>query len=123
MNTSGSSLGRTYAIYPYNRKAAITTKGEISSTLAAEQSYVENSVGRGANMMVAVTSSKKGSHLSFKNMCSYICVELYGKDITLQNIKLQTIVARGLPELWWSIVQVTLCLWLQLQQAPQILLH
>ena len=90
LNTSGSSLGRTYAIYPYNRKAAITTKGEISSTLAAEQSYVENSVGRGANMMVAVTSSKKGSHLSFKNMCSYICVELYGKDITLQNIKLQT---------------------------------
>ena len=73
-SSSGSTLSRSYAIYPYNRSATITSDGVISSELAVEQSYVENSVSRGANMMAAVTSSKKDRHLSFKNLCSYVCV-------------------------------------------------
>ena len=87
-SSSGSTLSRSYAIYPYNRSATITSDGVISSELAVEQSYVENSVSRGANMMAAVTSSKKDRHLSFKNLCSYVCVELYGKGVLLKNIKL-----------------------------------
>ena len=88
--SSGKSLGRTYALYPYNKSTSISSDGVISSTLAADQIYAENSVGRGANMMVAVTSSKKDNQLNFKNLCSYICVELYGKNVLLKSLKLQT---------------------------------
>ena len=86
---SGSKLSRTYALYPYNRNTTITSDGVISSELTATQNYVENSVGRGANMMAAVTSSKKGKHLGFSNLCSYVCVELYGKNVLLRDIKLK----------------------------------
>ena len=82
---SGSKLSRTYALYPYNRNTTITSDGVISSELTATQNYVENSVGRGANMMAAVTSSKKGKHLGFSNLCSYVCVELYGKNVLQCN--------------------------------------
>ena len=88
-NGSGSSLGKSYALYPYSRNAKITTDGVISSELAATQVYVKNSVSRGANMMAAMTSSKKDTHLSFRNLCSYVCVELYGKNTLLRSIKLK----------------------------------
>ena len=87
---SGSGLNRTYAVYPYNRNTTITSDGVISSELVATQSYVKNSVARGANIMTAVTSSKKGMHLSFSNLCSYICVELYGKNVLLRSIKVKS---------------------------------
>ena len=89
-NGSGSSLGRAYALYPYNRNAKITSDGVISSELAATQIYVKNSVSRGANIMVAMTTSKKDMHLGFRNVCSYICVELYGKNTFLRSLKLKT---------------------------------
>ncbi len=89
-STSGTALGRTYAIYPYNRKATINKDGKMTSTLAADQNYVANSVARGANMMVAVTASKKDNHLHFKNLCSYICVEFYGKNTMLTTLSLKT---------------------------------
>ena len=88
-SVSGASLGRSYAVYPYNRAVAITEQGEISTSLVSEQSYVENSVAKGANMMVAVTTSESDRHLSFKNLCSYISVDLYGKDVTLKSLKLK----------------------------------
>lgn len=87
---SGSGLSRTYAIYPYNRNTTITADGVISSELTATQSYVKNSVARGANIMTAATSSKKDMHLSFNNLCSYICVELYGKNVLLRSIKVKS---------------------------------
>lgn len=88
--TSGSSLGKTYAIYPYNRDAKINSDGVMSSELATTQDYVENSVSRGANVMAAVTSSKKDKHLSFSNVCSYVCVEFYGKEVLLRSLKLKS---------------------------------
>ena len=86
---SGTPLDKVYAIYPYNRSTAINDQGVISTALSSEQSYVINSVARGANMMAAVTATAADTHLSFKNLCSYLCVELYGKDVTLRSIKLE----------------------------------
>ena len=71
--SSGSKLSRTYALYPYNRNVTINSDGVMSAELVATQSYVANSVARGANMLAAATSSKKGKHLGFSNLCSYMC--------------------------------------------------
>lgn len=89
-NTTGTSLGRTYALYPYNQSATITTDGVMSSTLISEQGYVVNSVGKGSNMMVAVTASDTDSHLSFRNLCSYLCIKMYGKGVTLKSLTLKS---------------------------------
>ena len=86
---AGVALSRTYALYPYDSSATITADGVISTTLMAEQSYAVNSVGLGANMMVAVTASADDSHLSFRNVCGYVCVKLYGKGVTLKSLKLK----------------------------------
>ena len=88
--SSGSKLSRTYALYPYNRNVTINSDGVMSAELVATQSYVANSVARGANMMAAVTSSKKGKHLGFSNLCGYVCVEFYGKNVLLRDIKLKS---------------------------------
>ena len=88
-SATGTALGRTYALYPYDAAAAITTNGVISTTLMAEQGYVVNSVGRGANMMVAVTASAEDNHLSFRNVCGYVCVKLYGNGVTLKSLTLK----------------------------------
>lgn len=86
---TGTALGRTYALYPYDAAATISSDGVISTTLMAEQGYVVNSVGRGANMMVAVTASADDNHLSFRNVCGYLCVKLYGKGVTLKSLTLK----------------------------------
>ncbi len=52
---TGNTLEAIYAIYPYDEDATITDKGEISLSLPATQYYAENSFGRGANTMIAVT--------------------------------------------------------------------
>ena len=88
--SSGSKLSRTYALYPYSRSMTINSDGVISTELVATQLYAANSIGRGVNMMAAVTSSKKGKHLGFTNLCSYICVELYGKDTFIRELRLKS---------------------------------
>jgi hypothetical protein len=40
--------------------------------------------------MAAVTSSKKDKHLSFSNVCSYVCVEFYGKEVLLRSLELKS---------------------------------
>ena len=89
-SASGSKLGRTYAIYPYSRTTTINSDGVISSELVSKQSYAQNTIGRGVNMMAAATSSKKSKHLGFVNLCSYVCIELYGKDMLIRNINLKS---------------------------------
>ena len=49
---TGNAFDHIYALYPYNADARITDEGIISLTLPAEQTYAENSFGRGANTMI-----------------------------------------------------------------------
>lgn len=85
---SGEALDRVYALYPYSSTAEITTSGRITTELPAEQCYAKNSFGRGANSMVAATKSVDDKSLSFKNLCGYIKLKLYG-DAKIKSIKLQ----------------------------------
>ncbi|MBR5139010.1 MAG: leucine-rich repeat protein [Alistipes sp.] len=84
----GSALATNYAVYPYSKDTSITEDGTISIILPAVQEYAHNSFGVGANTMVAVTENNDDYFLSFKNLCGYLKLKLYG-DVIVKSIKLQ----------------------------------
>ena len=77
---TGNQLKAIYGLYPYDPQASISDTGEISLTLPAVQSYAENSFGRGANSMIAVTESVDDTFLMFKSLCGYLKLYLYDLD-------------------------------------------
>ncbi len=84
---TGNDLSSIYALYPYDENTTITDIGVISLTLPATQTYAENSFGKGANTMVAVTESVEDTFLSFKNACGYLKLKFYGDDVTITSIE------------------------------------
>ena len=87
---TGNALDRIYAIYPYDETATITDDGQISLTLPAVQTYAENSFGRGANTMLAVTENVEDTFLGFKNVCGYLKLKLYNsEDATIKSIEIK----------------------------------
>ncbi|MBR7102398.1 MAG: hypothetical protein IKC92_02265 [Tidjanibacter sp.] len=90
---SGNPVERNYALYPYastNKFFFGDTEAEnyIRHTLPATQTYKENSIAPGANVMVAVTSDAADGNLVFRNVCSYLRVKLYGVDQRVGSIVL-----------------------------------
>ncbi len=88
---TGNALEAIYAIYPYDEDATITDKGEISLSLPATQLCAENSFGRGANTMIAVTENVEDTFLGFKNACGYLKLKLYNES----GAKLKSVEVRG----------------------------
>lgn len=88
---TGNALEAIYAIYPYDGDATITDKGEISLSLPATQYYAENSFGRGANTMIAVTENVEDTFLGFKNACGYLKLKLYNES----GARLKSVEVRG----------------------------
>lgn len=95
---TGNDLDRYLALYPY----ASTTKyvyGQngapdyIQYTLPSTQTYAAGSVGKGANVMVAVTADLDDFDLLFRNTCSFLQVRLWGADA--QTIKSVTVTTLG----------------------------
>ena len=77
---TGNAFDRIYAVYPYDETATITDKGIISLKLPAVQQYAENSFGKGANTMIAVTENLEDTFLAFKNACGYLKLKLYAPE-------------------------------------------
>lgn len=86
---TGNDLSSIYAAYPHDENTTITDNGVISLTLPATQTYAENSFGKGANTMVAVTESVEDTFLSFKNACGYLKLKLYGDNVTIASIEVK----------------------------------
>ena len=85
-----NSFNNIYALYPYNPDVRITEEGVITLTLPTEQTYAENSFGRGANTMLAVTENLEDTSLAFKNACGYLKLKLYNsKGVTIQSIEVK----------------------------------
>lgn len=76
---TGNELDAIYAVYPYDENATITDKGVMTIHLPATQNYAENSFGKGANTMLAVTESVEDTFLGFKNACGYLKLKLYNE--------------------------------------------
>lgn len=88
---TGNTLGAIYAVYPYDAGATITDEGTISLTLPATQTYAENSFGRGANTMIAVTENIEDTFLGFKNACGYLKLKLYNAE----GVRVKSIEVKG----------------------------
>ena len=87
---TGNALDRIYAVYPYDETTTITDDGQISLTLPAVQTYAENSFGRGANTMLAVTENVEDTFLGFKNVCGYLKLKLYNAEgATIKSIEVK----------------------------------
>lgn len=87
---TGNALDRIYAVYPYDETTTITDDGKISLTLPAVQTYAENSFGRGANTMFAVTENVEDTFLGFKNVGGYLKLKLYNADgATIKSIEVK----------------------------------
>ena len=87
---TGNALDRIYAVYPYDETATITDDGQISLTLPAVQTYAENTFGRGANTMLAVTENLEDTFLPFRNVCGYLKLKLYNADgATIKSIEVK----------------------------------
>ena len=85
-----NALDAIYAIYPYDENASITDNRVISLTLPAVQNYAENSFGRGANTMIALTENLEDTFLSFKNACGYLKLKLYNAEgATIKSIEVK----------------------------------
>lgn len=80
----------TYAVYPHSSEIRLDeTDYYLTVTMPSEQTYVENSFGLGANMMVAISETNQ---LHFKNVGSFLRVRLYSEDATISSI---TITSKG----------------------------
>ena len=87
---TGNAFACIYALYPYNEGSRISDEGVISLTLPAVQNYAENSFGRGANTMIAVTENLEDTFLAFKNACGYLKLKLYNADgATLKRVDIK----------------------------------
>ncbi len=87
---TGNALGAIYAVYPYDENAGINDETRvISLTLPATQTYADNSFGKGANTMIAVTENIEDTFLGFKNACGYLKLKLYGEDVTLASVEVK----------------------------------
>lgn len=84
----GTSVPYNYAVYPYSASTQLDeTDYYFTLTMPDEQTYAENSFGLGANTMVAVSET---GQLTFKNVGSYLRVRLYGEDVSVSSITLNS---------------------------------
>lgn len=84
---SSTAISSNFAVYPYQSSTEISRSELITLDLPAVQKYESGSFGPGANTMVAVTKGKNDNFLSFKNLCGYLVIRLYGEG-TVRNITL-----------------------------------
>ena len=98
---TGNKLSAIYAVYPYDNSATINEDGQISLHLPSVQSQWNSgwdsdrmkhitSFGPNTNTMVAVTKDIEDNFLSFKNVCGYLKISLFGKGgVEINSISLK----------------------------------
>ena len=87
---AGNEIPAAYAVYPYDKNNKIENDVSfVSVPLYATQTYAKGSIGRNANIAVAVTTSLDDYLLKFKNVCSYVCIRIYGKQSSIATVVLQ----------------------------------
>lgn len=86
---TGNPITTSYAVYPYLADTRLSNDEVLQIVLPAEQTYAENSFGRGANTMVAAAESSSSKFLPFRNAGGYLVVKLYGSDVAIKSIELK----------------------------------
>ena len=75
---TGNRIENIYAVYPHDAKTKMLDNNTIVVNMPSVQNYGENSFGKGANVMVAVTDGMNDNFLRFRNACGMIRLSLYG---------------------------------------------
>ena len=75
-----------YGVYPYNKETTLYGDGTLSVTIPAVQPYLEDSFAPGINVMAAASEDLT---LSFKNVCGYVQLKLYGAGVTVKSLVLK----------------------------------
>lgn len=83
---TGNDVEYICAVYPYQYSTKIGNDDVMILTLPAEQVYLEDSFGAGANTMISCT---KSDPLEFKNACGYLVLKFFGEGISVSSIKLE----------------------------------
>ena len=86
---AGSDIGYNYAVYPFDEDTEYVYDDQIRAYLPEQQSYKANSFGRGANLMVAKSST---TNLSFKNVGGFLCFKIYGAT---ESLSVRSIILEG----------------------------
>ena len=85
---TGEDISYVYAVYPYSAANSIGEEDEVLSlAFPAEQTWLEASFGRGANIMVSV-SDGVDDRLFFKNVGGYLMLKFYGAGVYVSSIEL-----------------------------------
>ena len=104
---TGIELSKSYAVYPYHDDNTSVLDGGVEKlqvNFPAEQTYAENSFGRGANVMVAAGETADDTDFYFRNACGYLVIKLYDdyangpcrvKTITLTSLGGKRIAGKG----------------------------
>ena len=80
-------LDYIYGLYPYDAAAVIDDEGWMLVAVSPEQEYAENGFAKGTNVMVAASEDNT---LQFKNVCGYVELKLYGADVKVKQIVLES---------------------------------
>ena len=85
---TGEPVSYVYAVYPYSTSNKIGEDDEVLTlSFPGEQTYLENSFGKVANLMVSV-SDGVNENLFFKNAGGYLRLKLYGTGVSVSSIVL-----------------------------------
>ncbi|MBO6168666.1 MAG: hypothetical protein J6O51_01705 [Bacteroidales bacterium] len=85
---TGSALDNIYAVYPYSSAISMSAEGTIKNVqILGTQSYKEHSFGKAANVAVSATEN---NDMFFQNLCGYLKLSLYGDNVTVSKITLQS---------------------------------
>ena len=87
-NNSSAILDAIYALYPYSKGVVLQQEDLMTFTLPSEQTYAENSFGRGANAMVAVSKSLESRSLQFRNMGGSLKLQMWG-DAKVKSLRVK----------------------------------
>lgn len=83
---TGNTLDYAYSVYPYQESTVISNDGVITVFLPSQQAYLEDSFGKGANTMIAITQD---NDLLFRNLCGYLAIKLYGDNVAISSISIK----------------------------------
>lgn len=73
----------TVAVYPYGEYSYNSTTKNLTTTLGAEQCYLDGSYGENGNMLVAYSTN---SNLVFKNIYGWLKLQLTGENQSVKSI-------------------------------------
>ena len=86
---SETPISTNYAIYGGGMIYGVNEDETIVKEFPTTQKYAKNSFGLKANTMIAVTKDVNDRHLSFKNVCGFLRLKLYGNNVNVKEIRLR----------------------------------